>query len=110
VELSTDCPDDSLSHRTPARGVADIHVYPNPFNPQTTFHFTIGEPQNLAVTVFDVYGRRVRTLLREYVQPGDVAVVWNGRDEAGRALPSGGYFLSLRGESVNVVRKVMLVK
>jgi hypothetical protein len=65
---------------------------PNPFNPSTTLGFHLPEPGQVALTVFDTRGHRVRTLLRGHRQSGDFAVQWDGRDDQGR-MQSGGVYL-----------------
>lgn len=65
---------------------------PNPFNPSTTLGFLLPEPGQVALTVFDARGHRVRTLLRGYRQSGDFAARWDGRDDQGR-MQSGGVYL-----------------
>lgn len=74
-------------------------AFPNPFHDRTTLTFTIPEARTtgvpLTLTVYDVLGRRVRTLVDERRFPGTFAVVWDGRDDAGRPLSSGLYVARL---------------
>lgn len=70
--------------------------YPTPFREQTTLRYVhLPGASAAAVVVFDVLGRRLRTLPGPRV-PGEHAVVWDGRDAAGRRVAAGVYFIGLR--------------
>ena len=84
---------------------------PNPFNPRTTLEYSIGEIGTVTLTVFDIAGRRVRGLEGPLQRdPGDYAVSWDGRDDAGRSLPSGLYVVRLRAGLVQASRTVVLLR
>jgi len=68
-------------------------VFPNPFNPQTTVRLAISRAGTASVEIFDVRGRRVRTLLDGAVEAGRHDLVWNGTDDHGRTVSSGVYFV-----------------
>jgi len=83
--------------------------HPNPFNPTTSIGFESPAGADATVRVYDVSGRLVRSL---QVPPGDGqrSVVWDGRDERGRSLPSGVYFCRLQAGDRNQTRKMLLLK
>lgn len=84
--------------------------YPNPFNPETRVAFGVGSAGWVNLTVFDVLGRKVRTLVNGRVAAGRHAVRWNGRDDAGRPVAGGLYLYRLQtGERV-LTRKMVLMK
>jgi len=74
---------------TPGR--INVGGFPNPFNPSTTIRYYNPAAGPLEIAVFDLVGRRVRTLLRATCPLGAGAVRWDGRDDSGRALGSGVY-------------------
>jgi hypothetical protein len=88
--------------------------YPNPFNPSTTIRLYLpgaaGSRQLLDVSIYDVQGRRVRTLHDGVMEPGWQTWVWDGQNDAGRAQASGLYFLRARSGSESVVKKMSLIK
>ncbi len=88
--------------------------FPNPFNPETRIGFSIDAETALSgpvlLEIFDIAGRRVRTLLSGYLNAGDHLLDWNGRDGAGRLLPGGTYFYRLLADGVNLTRKMLLVR
>jgi hypothetical protein len=69
---------------------------PNPFRQQTTLHFDLPVTSQVAVSIHDVTGRRVRALLEGAVPAGRRSVVWDGRDGLGRQVCSGVYVCRLR--------------
>ena len=83
--------------------------YPNPFNPTTTIRFALASTKDVDLTIFDMTGRRVRTLLRGRRNSGWHLIQWDGLDEKGRAVPSGVYLYRLKaGRDVQVRRMVLI--
>ena len=83
---------------------------PNPFNPATTIVFALPEPGRVRLEVFDVGGRRVRTLVDAERPAGEHRVDWDGRDARGRRVSSGVYFYKLDAGSTARVRKMVLAQ
>ncbi len=84
---------------------------PNPFNPNTTIRYDV--PSNgarVAITIFDVAGRRVRALVDGARPAGQQRVSWDGRDDAGRTVASGVYFYRMSSGSFTQTRKMVLLK
>jgi len=83
---------------------------PNPFNPQTEIRFELAKAGNARLTIYDVTGRRVKTMHNGHLESGPHSLVWQGRDDGGRAVASGVYYL--RMDTVEGVqhRKMMLLK
>jgi hypothetical protein len=65
--------------------------YPNPFNPSTTISFSVPENSSVRLEVFDIAGRRTKSLIDGAVSAGCHSIVWNGKDEKGGQVPSGTY-------------------
>ncbi|MBK7048522.1 MAG: hypothetical protein IPH48_18910 [bacterium] len=79
----------------PAADVS-LTASPNPFNPRTTIAFTLPQAGDTMLAVYDLAGRRVATLVEAPLPAGPISLEWDGRDDAGRALPSGVYLVRLR--------------
>lgn len=84
--------------------------YPNPFNPTTVIMYTVVNRFPYIIEVYDILGRRVRTLLNEVREPGTYEIEWNGRDEYGIPVSSGMYLYRFSSEGTNIVKKMMLIK
>lgn len=69
-----------------------LAAYPNPFRAATSVAFQLDEPASVQLTIHDVGGRRVRTLIAARVPAGRHAAMWDGRDDSGLAVPGGTYF------------------
>lgn len=65
---------------------------PNPFNPSTRMNFTVEHTSQIRITVFDVLGRDVMTLVDGTYRPGVFGISWNGRNASGMQMPSGVYY------------------
>ncbi len=83
---------------------------PNPFNPQTEIRFELAKAGQARLTIYDVTGRRVKTMHDGHLDSGPHSLVWQGRDDGGRTVASGVYYL--RMDTVESVqhRKMMLLK
>jgi len=84
--------------------------YPNPFNPTTTFSFTLPQKGNVELSVYNIKGQKVKTIISACLTNGSFTVSWNGRDETGSLIASGEYFadLSVNGEEKAVLKILML--
>lgn len=102
--------DDDEDHDGPLPDLWLGQNYPNPFNPVTTIAYTIGQPGDAAVTVFNVRGERVVCLVHEYHATGAYSVTWDGRDADGQAVASGVYFYELSTDEGSDVRKMVFLK
>ncbi|MBK7046936.1 MAG: hypothetical protein IPH48_10565 [bacterium] len=80
----------------PPAAVVSLTASPNPFNPRTTIAFTLPQAGDTMLAVYDLAGRRVATLVEAPLPEGPTSLDWDGRDDAGRALPSGVYLVRLR--------------
>jgi hypothetical protein len=83
---------------------------PNPFNPNTTIGYTMKLGENTEIIVYDVTGRRVRTLVKRFAPAGYHEAVWDGRDDSGNRVASGVYLYQLRAGGVVETRKMVLLK
>ena len=83
---------------------------PNPFNPTTAIRFTLSEKQTVTISVYDVNGRLVRTLLSGVRETGSHTVTWDGRDSAGVTVGSGVYFYRLDAGKFSDTKKMVLLK
>ena len=84
--------------------------YPNPFNPVTTISFSMSQPGDVELKVYNVRGQLVRTLVNEPREAGVYEVRWEGRSDAGRDVSSGVYFYRLCTPQHTEVRKALLLK
>ena len=84
--------------------------YPNPFNPSTTISFSVPAEGNVVVSIYDITGRLVNTLVNENMSSGYHSVVWDGADMTGESVSAGLYIYSLQAEGVSLTRKMVLMK
>ena len=84
--------------------------FPNPFNPTTSIPFALPSRAQVRLSVFNVLGQRVRTLLDGPVEAGYHRLAWDGRNDAGYQAGAGVYFYLLESEQYRQTRKMTLVK
>jgi len=86
-----------------------LENYPNPFNPTTTISFQANEAENVAIEIYNIKGQLVRNIAIEN-QPYQInQVVWNGKDQSGKAVGSGVYMYRLLADDKNVLSNKMLL-
>jgi C1A family cysteine protease len=83
---------------------------PNPFNPTTTLSFSLRDAGPVRLTIHDVTGRVVATLVNEFVGEGEHRAVWRGVDDRGRQVASGVYFARLEAAGEADMRKMVMLK
>lgn len=83
--------------------------WPNPCNPRVNVELAVARPGHHLVRVIDAAGRAVATVFDDVAPSGSLVLQWDGRDNTGRAAPSGVYFLELTGASVDT-RRFALVR
>jgi flagellar hook assembly protein FlgD len=85
--------------------------YPNPFNPRTTIQFEIAQTTTLHLAIYDLSGRRLRTLLEaQILEAGGHEIVWDGCDDSGASMSSGVYLCRISGNNNSETRAVVLLK
>jgi hypothetical protein len=87
-----------------------LQNYPNPFNPETEISYSLPEAAQVRLTVYNVLGRRVRTLVDEYQTEGQKSVHWDGKDDSGSNVASGIYFYRLHAAEYTETKKMVLMR
>lgn len=84
--------------------------FPNPFNPSTTFNFTLAFEEEAKLSILDARGNLVKVLTSGIHSAGDHSIVWDGKDAHGRNLPSGVYLYRLQAAGLQYTRTATLIK
>ena len=84
--------------------------YPNPFNPETTIEFTAHREGAVQLTIYNVLGQKVRSLLSSTIQAGNHRIRWDGKDGMGHNVSSGVYVVSLKAGAAAVTHRMTLMR
>jgi hypothetical protein len=84
--------------------------YPNPFHENTSIDYSLTRDGEVELIVYDVLGREIAVLQKQQQKAGLHHVNWTGRDRRGHALPAGIYFLRLRANNLEMIRKLVIVR
>ena len=84
--------------------------YPNPFNPTTNIEFSLDERTFVTITIYDLVGNTIRTLVNDLMEPGFKTIKWDSRDNYGSFVSSGIYFYSLQAGYQNQTKKMILLR
>jgi len=84
--------------------------YPNPFNPTTAIRYDLPKQSQVMIAIYDVTGRKIRTLVSKQEEPGYRSVIWNGLNDAGSQVGTGLYIYTIRAGNYFKTRKMLLVK
>jgi len=84
--------------------------YPNPFNPLTKIDFSLPKTGRVVITIYNLLGQEVTTLINQRLDYGYHTVIWQGTDRMGRPVGSGVYFSELKAAGNRKTRKMLLLK
>ena len=84
--------------------------YPNPFNPVTRVLYDIPEASFVTITIYDLLGRRVNTLISRYEEPGYKSIVWNATNDHGMPVSAGMYLYRIKANEFIQTKKMLLLK
>lgn len=98
---------------TPANAPATFVLaqnYPNPFNPSTTIRYSVPKTSPVVLTIYDILGHEIRTLVNTVKTAGTYSIVWNGDDNRGVPVSSGLYFYRIRAGQYSDMKRMALIK
>jgi fibronectin type 3 domain-containing protein/anti-sigma regulatory factor (Ser/Thr protein kinase) len=109
-DSETDSPEISLPQRFYL-----AQNYPNPFgrspfNPATVIRYELPEPVHVKLVVYDIVGRKIRTLVDAVEPAGFRQIVWDGANETGARVASGTYLIQIHAGSYKMTRKLQMMK
>jgi len=96
---------------TVVQNTFSLRNYPNPFNPETNINYSIPEEGKVELSIYNIKGQKVKTLVNETQPSGQHTVVWNGTNKNNKRVASGVYFYKLEfNESKLLISKMLLLK
>jgi hypothetical protein len=84
--------------------------YPNPFNPVTTFRYDLPENSHVTITIYDMLGRQVKTLINQTQDAGYKSVIWDTTNDYGRPVSAGVYLYQIQAGEYMQTKKMVLLK
>lgn len=84
--------------------------YPNPFDPETTIEYQLPHAAEVEISIFNLPGQKVTTLVKEYKTAGYHKLIWSGTDESGRLAASGVYLYHLKAGKFVAMKKMLLLR
>jgi hypothetical protein len=84
--------------------------YPNPFNPSTKINFSIPKQSVVIVTIYDITGREVKTLMNQKLASGNYSIDWHSVDNSGGSVASGVYFYRIKADNFSETKRMMLIR
>ncbi|MBA66077.1 MAG: hypothetical protein CMG55_09785 [Candidatus Marinimicrobia bacterium] len=84
--------------------------FPNPFNPATNITYDIPRIEHVIITIHDIVGRHITTLVDENKNTGSYSIIWNGRNNIGKDVPAGMYIYTIKAGSFSNSKKLVLLK
>ncbi len=85
-------------------------IYPNPFNPETNIDYSVKEDTPVVISVFNLKGQKVKSLVDKTVSAGDHKIIWQGDSDSGSSVSSGVYFVKMITGNHIETRKIVLMK
>jgi len=88
----------------------NLSNYPNPFNPITTIEFSIQHDSHIELSIYNIKGQKVITLINEQMQEGIHTKIWFGVNENNKHVSSGIYFCEIKAGEKDSVKRMILLK
>ncbi len=89
----------------------NISNYPNPFNPETTFSFSIPENSKVDISIYNIKGQKIKTLVYNEFVEGNHYIIWKGDDDSGKLASSGVYLYQLMvNGKTEAIKRCLLLK
>ena len=101
---------DILSPEDPPLIKLRANNYPNPFNPETTISFDLPQDSKVNISIYNIKGQKIKTLLAGNFEKGTQSVIWNGMDSNNKPIASGIYFYKLSAGKETAIKKMLLLK
>lgn len=84
--------------------------YPNPFNPVTQFSYTLNKTGFVQLVIYNILGKKIRTLVLKTQCPGEYEIQWDGGDDQGGIVASGVYYYQLAFDGHKQTKKMLLIR
>ena len=84
--------------------------YPNPFNPITTLRYDLPENSLVNITIYDMLGRQVKTLINQTQDAGYKSVIWDATNDYGKPVTAGVYIYQIQAVGFIQTKKMVLLK
>ncbi|MEE8596536.1 MAG: FlgD immunoglobulin-like domain containing protein, partial [bacterium] len=94
----------------PTKDFQTLSACPNPFRHAVRIDYAVTHVQNIHLAIYDVCGKKVRTLINEIHKPGDFSIFWDSKDDSGQRVSAGIYFSRIRAEKSALTNKLILIK
>ena len=90
--------------------ITELSCFPNPFNPQTTIHYTISEASYTELNIYNIKGQQIKSLINAFQTAGSYNLQWDGTDDLQNQVSSGIYYYNLSTSAGSVTKKMLLMK
>ncbi len=87
-----------------------ISNYPNPFNPETTISYSLDSDSEVDITIYNIKGQKVKTIVNDFKTKGNHNVIWRGTDNNGDAVSTGIYLCRIQSVNKSGISKMLLIK
>ena len=84
--------------------------YPNPFSNSTTIEFSISDPKQISIEIFDFSGNHIKTLVNKNYAQGKYSLIWDATNDGGNKVSSGIYFYILKADNQQLSKKMIVIK
>jgi hypothetical protein len=108
-KIPTDVKNETAGREKPFE-FALFQNYPNPFNQSTKIEFTLVKSGFVKLNIYDILGRKVKTLISEHLSAGYKSVLWDGKNDSEKEVSSGIYFYQLKVRGFSDTKKLVFLK
>lgn len=92
------------------KSILTTHVYPNPFKDRVLIQYQVSKTSNVNIVIFDLLGKKIRTLVNNKQTAGKFTKTWDGKDESGNIVANGVYFLRYNTENYTSTKRLLKIR
>ena len=85
-------------------------AFPNPFNPSTSLNFNVNKKEMVKITIYDLLGNRIKSLVNDHYSMGSHSISWHARNDKGQPVSAGVYLYKVQAGEFQSTKKMILLK
>ena len=89
--------------------IQELNCYPNPFQSETTFTFTLNNKSTITLTIYDLFGKKIKTLENQLLSQGKHTIMWDGTNRQSRQASACSYFAVMDANGNKTVKKIIVM-
>ncbi len=110
VNITTGSDEEDIPPFIDASATGIVNVFPNPFSPKTAISYKLRDTENVTISIYNLKGQLIRSLVNSSKESGLHSILWDGRDIDGKSCSDGVYYVRMQAGGTSSTRKMVLLR